>query len=151
MKTIKMTRTVRREVDGMFVYIGPKGIAFRQKHSMHAFPLSWKQIWNQAMLAAVAEEQQKAVPVVEVQPGLADPTQVPLFSDFHMGNFVEPDRESAFDEGVACEEVPGCDQEYPQDTEYDRLVASGMGKDEAEKLVSERIIHDVEEEGPRAD
>ena len=62
MKTIKMTRTVRREVDGMFVYIGPKGIAFRQKHSKRAFPLSWKQVWNQAMLAAVAEEQQKRRP-----------------------------------------------------------------------------------------
>src|SRR5271157_1596911 len=105
MKTIKLTRTIRREIDGVFVIIGPDGITFRQKRSKHIFPISWKQIWTQALLRAVAEERENLKPVLEVKPVTEDLKQIPMFT------------ESPFDEGVECEDVPACDQEYPQSSE----------------------------------
>ena len=129
MKTIKLTRTIRREVNGVFVYIGPTGIGFRDKHrpKRETFELSWKRMYVQAHLDACAEEERKFKPIVEVKPGpVGDPTQALLFSDFHMGNFVN---ESPFDEGVNCEDAPAprtpaypevsepedCDQEYMEE------------------------------------
>jgi hypothetical protein len=81
MKTIKITRTIRREVDGVFVYIGPDGIAFREKHSKHRFPMTWRQVWVRAMESAVAEEREKPLPLVEVRPLPDDPKQVLMFPE----------------------------------------------------------------------
>ena len=134
MNTIKITRTIRREVDGVFVYIGPKGIGFRDRHrpKRETFELSWKRMYVQAHLDACAEEERKFKPIVEAKPGVVgDPTQALLFSDFHMGDFAEPDKESPFDEGMNCEDAPAprvpvypevseleaCDQEYTEEDE----------------------------------
>lgn len=86
MKTIKLTRTIRREVDGVFVYIGPKGIGFRDKHrpKRETFELTWKQIYVQSHLFACAEEERKFKPLIEIKPGpVEDPTQMPMFPVVH--------------------------------------------------------------------
>ena len=167
MKTIKLTRTIRREVDGVFVYIGPKGIGFRDKHrpKRETFELTWKQLF------ACAEEERSLKSLVEVKPVISvDPKQMPMFpiespfpivhtpeeamehlkaggggigvdlshlsreealkeserlSELHMEITSKQRRRSAwisppppqdivFDEGVNCEDVPKCDQEFPQ-------------------------------------
>lgn len=85
MKTIKLTRTIRREVDGVFVYIGPKGIGFRDKHrpKRETFELPWKAVYVQAHLWACAEEERKFKPLIEIKPGpVGDPTQMPMFPGF---------------------------------------------------------------------
>lgn len=86
MKTIKLTRTIRREIDGMFVYIGPKGIGFRSKHhpKRETFELTWKQAYVRALLFAADEERQRLQPIVEIKPEVVeDPKQMPMFPVVH--------------------------------------------------------------------
>jgi len=79
MKTIKMTRTIRREINGMFITIGPEGLTFRQKRLPKEDTL--RLTWEQALANAVVEEQNRPTPLVEIKPVPDDPAQVPMFPE----------------------------------------------------------------------
>ena len=85
MKTIKLTRTTRREVPGgWFVQIGPQYLTFRKKRSKECFCISWSDVIAKAQLMAVLDAQKRIPPqpnaVVE-----SDPRQMPMFG---IGPFV---------------------------------------------------------------
>jgi hypothetical protein len=49
MKTIKIARTIRRQLpNGLLAWIGPEGVRIRQKRSVPLYSLSWKEIWERA-------------------------------------------------------------------------------------------------------
>jgi hypothetical protein len=57
MKTVKMTRTIRRELpNGWLVWIGPDGIRVRPKRTAAVFHLTWKGIIDRAQLRAAARQ-----------------------------------------------------------------------------------------------
>lgn len=57
MKTIKMPRTIRRELpNGWLVWVGPDGIHVRPKRTAAVFYLTWKEISDRAQFLA-AERQ----------------------------------------------------------------------------------------------
>jgi hypothetical protein len=57
MKTIKMTRTIRRQLrNGWLVWIGPDGIHVRPKCTVVMFHLTWKEIIERAQFLAAARQ-----------------------------------------------------------------------------------------------
>lgn len=57
MKTIKMTRTIRRELlNGWLVWVGPDGIHVRPKRTAAVFYLTWNEIIDRAQFLAAARK-----------------------------------------------------------------------------------------------
>jgi hypothetical protein len=57
MKTIRLARTIRRQLPGgLLVWIGPEGIQVRQKRSIVLYSLSWKEVWERAQFLGVTHE-----------------------------------------------------------------------------------------------
>jgi hypothetical protein len=57
MKTIKLARTIRRQLPGgLLVWVGPEGIQVRQKRSIVLYSLSWKEVWERAQFLGVTDK-----------------------------------------------------------------------------------------------
>jgi hypothetical protein len=69
MKTIKMTRTIRRELpNGWLVWIGPDGISFRPKRQPSSFFLTWKEIVDRGQFLSISRQLPGAVVDVKDMP-----------------------------------------------------------------------------------
>lgn len=57
MKTVKMTRTIRRELpSGWLVWIGPDGMHVRPKRTAVMFFLTWEEIIDRAQFLAATRQ-----------------------------------------------------------------------------------------------
>lgn len=63
MKTIKMTRTLRRELpNGWLVWIGPDGMHVRPKRTAAVYHLTWKEVIDRAQFLAATRQLSSPIP-----------------------------------------------------------------------------------------
>jgi hypothetical protein len=57
MKTIKLTRTIRRELpNGWLIWVGPSGMRVRPKRTATVFYLTWEDVIERAQFLAARKQ-----------------------------------------------------------------------------------------------